>query len=115
MKASSVALLTSMIILTGCAGPGQLLFASPTAVEYLDGNYQTLASCTYKQLGRRYDGLLMTDVRERRAVKIASSQAHWELSFIPEDGSRQTRLEVTSAGGSFPGEHVLALARACAA
>jgi hypothetical protein len=113
MKASSAALLTSMIVLTGCAGPGQLLFASPTAVEYLDGNYQTLASCTYKQLGRRYDGLLITDVRERRAVKIASSDAHWELSFIDEDGGRQTRLEV--AGGSFPGEHVLALARACAA
>ena len=115
MKASSVALLASMVLLTGCAAPGQLLFASPTAVEYLDGDYQTLASCTYKQLGRRYDRLLMTDARERRAVKIASSDAHWELSFIDDDGGRQTRLEVTSAGGSFPGEHVLALARACAA
>ena len=85
------------------------------AVEYLDGNYQTLASCTYRQLGRRYDRLLMTDVRERRAVKIASSEAHWELSFIHEDEGPQTRLEATSADGSLPGEHVLALARACAA
>ena len=116
MKASSVALLTSTIVLGGCAGPARLsFFASPTAVEYLDGNYQTLASCTYQQLGRRYDGLLITDMGERRAVKIASSDAHWELSFIPEDGGRQTRLEATSASGSLPGEHVLALARACAA
>ena len=32
---------------------------------------------------------------------------------VNEDGGRQTRLEVTS--GSFPSEHTLALARACAA
>jgi len=45
----------------------------------------------------------MTDLREQ----------YWELSFVNEDGGRQTRLEVRS--GSFPSEHTLALARACAA
>jgi hypothetical protein len=119
MKATSAALLASTIILAGCAsGPGQLLFESPKIVEYLDGQYQRLASCTLKQLGRYDDQLQMTDLRERRAVKISSiknPRAQWELTFIDEDGGRQTRLEVTSATGTFPSEHMLALARACAA
>jgi len=115
MKATSAAVLASTtIILAGCAsGPGQLLFESPKIVEYLDGQYQRLASCTHKQLGRYDNQLQMTDLRERRAVKITSAQ--WEFTFIDEDGGRQTRLEVTSATGTFPGEHMLALARACAA
>jgi hypothetical protein len=119
MKATSAAVLASTIILAGCAGsPGRLLFESPMIVEYLDGQYQRLASCTYKQLGRYDDQLQTTDLRERRAVKISSiknPQAQWELTFIDEDGGRQTRLEVTSATGTFPSEHMLALARACAA
>ena len=109
--------MTSAIVLVGCAGPGQFL-GSPIAVEYLEGNYQSLASCTYKQLGRRDARLSMTDLRERRAVKISSTKdpgAQWELSFNDEAGGRQTRLEVTSGTGFFPGEHVLALVRACAA
>jgi hypothetical protein len=57
----------------------------------------------------------MTDLRERRAVKIKPLEAPWELSFIDDESGRQTRLEVTSANGTFPGEHTLALARACAA
>ena len=118
MKATA-AVLASTIILIGCAGgPGQLLFESPKIVEYLDGQYQRLASCTLKQLGRYDDQLQTTDLRERRAVKISSiknPQAQWELTFIDEDGGRQTRLEVTSATGTFPSEHMLALARACAA
>lgn len=88
------------------------------AVEHLEGNYERLAACTYRQLGRHHGQLLMTDLRERRSVTVASTRssgAHWELAFINEDGGRQTRLEVTSADGSLPGEHVLALARACAA
>ena len=114
MKATSAAVLASTIILIGCAGgPGQLLFQSPMMVEYLDGQYQRLASCTHKQLGRYDNQLQMTDLRERRAVKITSAQ--WELTFIDEEGGRQTRLEVTSATGTFPSEHMLALARACAA
>jgi hypothetical protein len=114
MKATSAAVLASTIIVAGCAsGPGQLLFESPKIVEYLDGQYQRLASCTYKQLGRYDNQLQTTDLRERRAVKITSAQ--WELTFIDEDGGRQTRLEVTSVTGTFPSEHMLALARACAA
>jgi hypothetical protein len=55
-------------------------------------------------------------LRDRQTVRITLAKApetYWELSFVNEDGGRQTRLEVTS--GSFPGEHTLALARACAA
>jgi hypothetical protein len=118
MKASCVALLTSVIILVGCAGPGQLVFENPIVVDHLDGNYQRLASCTYDQLARQQGQLLMTDLRERRTVTIALTKApetHWELSFVNEDGGRQTRLEVISANGSSPSEHALALARACAA
>jgi hypothetical protein len=118
MKASSVAGLTSMLVLCGCAGAGRLFVGGPVAVEHLEGNYERLAACTYRQLGRHHDQLLLSDQRERRAVKVASTRssgAHWELSFINEDGGRQTRLEVASADDSLPGEHVLALARACAA
>ena len=119
MKATSAAVLASTIILAGCAcGLGPSLFESAKMVEYLDGQYQRLASCTYKQLGRYDDQLQTTDLRDRRAVRISSvknPQAQWEFTFIDEDGGRQTRLEVTSATGTFPGEHLLALARACAA
>src|SRR5262245_51618399 len=113
MKASVGALLTSMIILNGCVGPGP--FESPKMVEYLDGNYRTLASCAHQQLGRQYGQLRMTDLRERRTVTISPPQAQWDVSFTDDDGGRQTRLEVTSANGTLPGEHALALARACAA
>jgi hypothetical protein len=116
MKASSIALLTSMITFIGCAGPGQLLFESPIVVDHLDGNYQRLASCTYEHLARQEAQLSMTDLTDERTIRIALTKApdtHWELSFVNEDGGRQTRLEATSA--SFPSEHALALARACAA
>ena len=118
MKALSMALLTSVIILVGCAGPGQLVFGDPIVVDHLDGSYQHLASCTYEHLARQQGFLSMTDLREQRAIRIGLTkepETHWELSFVDEDGGRQTRLEVTSANGSFPSEHVLALARACAA
>ena len=113
MKASFGALLAWMVILAGCVGPGA--FESPKVLEYLDGNYRTLASCTHQQLARQYGQLRMTDLRERRTVTIGPPQGQWEFSFIDDDGGRQTRLEVTSANGALPGEHALALARACAA
>jgi len=113
MKASFGALLTSMVILGGCIG--RLPFETPKVVEYLDGNYRTLASCTHQQLGRQYGQLRVTDLPERRTVTISPPEAQWEFSFIDDDGGRQTRLEVTSAHGTLPGEHALALARACAA
>jgi len=94
---------------------GRLPFESPKVVEYLDGNYRTLASCTHQRLGRQYGQLRITDLRERRTVTISPPQGQWEFSFIEDDGGRQTRLEVTSPNGALPGEHALALARACAA
>jgi hypothetical protein len=113
MKGRSVALLASLISLVGCAGHGQLLFM---VVDHLEGNYQTLARCTYEHLARQNAQLSMRDLREQETVRIAltkAPQTYWELSFVNEDGGRQTRLELTS--GSFPSEHTLALARACAA
>jgi hypothetical protein len=116
MKALSVALLTSMIILVGCAGSVELLFQNPIVVDHLDGNYQQLASCTYEHLPRQQGQVSMTDLREQSTIRISlikASETGWELSFVNEEGGRQTRLEVTPP--SFPSEHVLALARACAA
>lgn len=107
-------LLTEMTFLVGCVSPGQLFFESPMVVEHLDGNYQRLAFCAYRQLAWREGQLLMTDFHEQRSVRIGG-ETHWELSFIHEDEGRQTRLEVTSANRSFPSEHALALVRACAA
>ena len=99
-----------MVILGGCIG--RLPFETPKVVEYLDGNYRTLASCTYQQLDRQHGQLRVTDLPERRTVTISPPEAQWEFSFIDDDGGRQTRLE---ANGTLPGEHALALARACAA
>jgi hypothetical protein len=116
MKAQPVALLVSMISCVDCAGPAELLLENRIVVDHLDGNYQRLASCTYEHLARHHGQLSMTDLREQGTIRIALNKApetHWVLSFVNEDGGRQTRLEVTSA--SFPSEHALALARACAA
>jgi hypothetical protein len=88
MKASLGALLAWMVILAGCVGPGA--FESPKVLEYLDGNYRTLASCTHQQLARQYGQLRMTDLRERRTVTIGPPQGQWEFSFIDDDGGRQT-------------------------
>ena len=116
MKGRSVALLLSVLSLVGCAGHGGLLFNNAMVVDHLEGNYQTLARCTYEHLARQNAQLSMSDLREQETVRIAltkAPQTYWELSFVNEDGGRQTRLELTS--GSFPSEHTLALARACAA
>ena len=111
-----MALLACMVSLAGCAGPAEVLFNNSIVVDHLDGNYQRLATCTYEHLAPQYAQLSMTDLRERQTVRIALTQApliHWELSFVDEEGGRQTRLESTL--GSYPSEHALALARACAA
>jgi hypothetical protein len=109
--------LISAITLAGCVGAGQF-FATRIAVDHLDGNYARLASCTLEQLARRQPRLDLKDVHEQNTVRIVRTsgpETHWELSFVDEDEGRQTRLEVKSVNGSSPGEHVLALARACAA
>ena len=116
MKALSLALLTSMMILVGCAGSVDLLLQNPIVVDHLDGNYQQLAFCAYEHLPRQQGQVSMTDLREQSTIRISLIKARetgWELSFVNEEGGRQTRLEVTSS--SFPSEHTLALARACAA
>jgi hypothetical protein len=110
------ALLACMLGLAGCAGPAQVLFDNSIVVDHLDGNYQRLASCTYEHLARQQGQVSKTDLREQQTVRIAltkAPQTYWTLSFVNEDGGRQTRLESTA--GSYPSEHALALARACAA
>jgi hypothetical protein len=104
-----------MIGLVGCAGPAGVLFDNSIVVDHLDGNYERLASCTYEHLARQGQ-VSKTDLREQQAVRIAltkAPQTYWTLSFVNEDDGRQTRLESTA--GSYPSEHALALARACAA
>src|SRR4029453_5229277 len=107
MKGPSVALVVAMIGLVGCAGPAELLFKNSIVVDHLEGNYQRLASCTYEHLARQQAQLSMTDLRELKTVRIVLAKAAqtYELSFVNEEGGRQTRLEVTS--GSFPSEHTL--------
>jgi hypothetical protein len=115
-KRSSAALLISVISLVDCAGPAKLLWGDSIVVDHLEGNYERLAACTYEHLNRQQAQLSITNLREQQTIKITLTkppQTYWELSFVNEDGGRQTRLEVTSA--SLPSEHTLALARACAA
>jgi hypothetical protein len=111
-------LLMSIVMLAGCVGAVRLVSQGPMFLENLDGNFRHIATCAYERLPRERGRLLMTDLAEQRIVKIAfarGSEKQWELAFIDEIGGRQTRLEVTSANGSLPGEHELALLRACAA
>ena len=113
---TSLALLACVISLVGCVGPGAGFFSNSIVVDHLDGNYERLASCTYEHLARQQGQVSRTDLREQQTVRIAltnAPQTYWVLSFVNEDGGRQTRLESTS--GSYPSEHALALARACAA
>lgn len=113
---SFLALLISAIILVSCVGSAQF-FGTPIAIDHLEGNYVSLASCTFEQLARRHERLVLMD-REQYVIRIAHTNGlgtQWVLSFVNEDGGRQTRLEVKSMDGSFPSEHALALARACAA
>jgi hypothetical protein len=109
VKPVSLVPLVSAIILVGCVGAGQL-FETRIAVDHLDGKLE--------QLARRQPRLELKDVHEQNIVRIvrtSGTETRWELSFVDEDEGRQTGLEVTSVNGSSPGEHVLALARACAA
>src|SRR5262249_5992049 len=75
MKESSVALLLSLLSLVGCASHGELLFNNAIVVGHLEGNYQTLARCTYEHLARQQAQLSMRDLREQETVKIAFTKA----------------------------------------
>src|SRR5258708_20290112 len=99
MKALPVALLISSIILVGCAGPSQLLFANPIVVDHLDGNYQRLASCTYEHLARLQGQLSITDLHGQPTVRIPLTKApetHWQLSSFHQDTRSHTHPALTS-------------------
>src|SRR5262245_15078880 len=116
-----IALLTPVLTLAGCIGSTLLSSQRSITVESLEGAYLRLASCTYERLNRRDGRVRMADSSDRDSVKIdfdPGSSQHWYLSFINEQPGRLTRLEMTLpriAEGSFPREHALATARACAA
>jgi hypothetical protein len=98
-----VLLVASTAIVAGSASYAQLFFShNPVTLDNLDGNYRTI-------------GLSTTDNPEEGIVRISSNTftERWELSFVKDDGGRQTRLDWT--GGGYPGEFVLSTVRACAA
>jgi hypothetical protein len=115
-----IALLT-LLTLAGCVGSTLLSSQRPITVESLEGNYLRLAMCTYERLNRKDGRLRITNLSDQDSVKIdfdPGSSQHWGLSFINEEPGRLTRVEVTLpriSEGSFPREHALATARACAA
>jgi hypothetical protein len=104
-----------LIALTGAAPAQFFLFQDPVTLDMLDGNYRTIASCTYQQLVRQHKDISRTDLPEEGIVRIGSRTImdRWELSFVNEEKGRHTRLDWTA--GAYPSEHVLSTARACAA
>jgi len=115
-----IALLTPVLTLAGCVGP-TLLSSQRITVESLEGNYLRLALCTFERLNRKDGRLRITNLSDQDSVKIdfdPGSSQHWDLSFINEEPGRLTRVEMTLpriTERSFPREHALATARACAA
>jgi uncharacterized lipoprotein YajG len=112
MNAPPVVLLTSLMMLAGCTSSAQFLFQNPVTLDHLDGNYRTIAACAYQHLARRQSALSRTEPQQG-IIRISSSIERWELSFINDDGGRQTRLDWTAGG--YPSEFVLSTVRACAA
>jgi hypothetical protein len=113
MNALPIILLTSVIMLASSASFAQFFFfQNPVTLDNLDGNYRTIAACAYQRLARRRSGLSRAEPRPG-VIAIASASEQWELSFINDDGGRQTRLDWTAGG--YPSEFVLGTVRACAA
>jgi hypothetical protein len=112
MHAPLIVPLMSLMMLAGCAGSAQFLFQNPVTLDNLEGNYRTIASCAYQRLARRQSGLSRTEPQQG-VVRISSTTDRWELSFVNDDGGRQTRLDWTA--GDYPSEFVLSTVRACAA
>jgi hypothetical protein len=103
------------LALTVASSPGSaqfFFFQNPVTLDNLDGNYRILASCAYQHLAGRLTGLSRTDA-QTGVITLASSREQWELSFVNDEGGRQTQL-VWTAGG-YPREFVLSTIRACAA
>jgi hypothetical protein len=105
--------LLALLPLAGCATPFQAA-GTPVAVEELEGNYRTLAKCTFEQLTRRQYQVRRTDLPDRATVRISAADGTWELSFVNAGGGTLTRTEMKSAGGQAS-DYALTLARACAA
>ena len=112
MNAPPIMLLAAVTMLAGCASSAQFLFQNPVTLDNLDGNYRTIATCAYQRLARRQSGLSRTEPQQG-VIRIASATERWELSFVNDDGGRQTRLDWTAGG--YPSEFVLSTVRACAA
>jgi hypothetical protein len=112
MNAPPALLFMSLMMLAGDAGYAQFFFQNPVTLDNLDGNYRTIASCAYQHLARRQSGLSRTEPQQG-VIRISSATERWELSFVNDEGGRQTRL-VWTAGG-YPSEFVLSTVRACAA
>ena len=119
MNARSILLLTTLATLAN-SSPGSAqfflfqnpFFQNPVTLDNLDGNYRTLAACAYEHLVRTKTGLSRAEPRPG-VIRIASAGERWELSFVNDEGGRQTRLDWTA--GDYPSEFVLGTVRACAA
>jgi len=113
MIAPRAVLLTVVLMLASSAGSAQFfLFPSPVTLDTLDGNYRILAACAYQHLVRHVSGLARSEP-QHGIIRMFSAAEGWELSFVDDEGGRQTRL-VWTAGG-YPREFVLSTVRACAA
>jgi len=118
MNARFILLLTSLMLLASSPCSAQFFFfqnpffQNPVTLDNLDGNYRTVAACAYQHLANRKAGLSRTEPRPG-VIRIASAGERWELSFVNDEGGRQTRLEWTA--GDYPSEFVLGTVRACAA
>jgi hypothetical protein len=113
MHAFLFALIAFLLSIASSPSSAQFFFfQNPVTLDNLDGNYRALAACAYQHLARKLSGLSRTEP-QRGVIKIASSGEQWELSFVNDEGGRQTQL-VWTAGG-YPREFVLSTIRACAA
>ncbi len=114
MKAIRTMLLGLLTLIPAGGASAQWLFQNPVTLDTLDGNYRTIASCAFTRLVRQQSGLSRSE--EQGVIRISAGAGwmkQWELAFVNEEGGRQTRMDWTA--GSYPSEHVLSTARACAA
>jgi hypothetical protein len=106
--------LLALAPLMGCAGGPHVLFETPVVSETLDGDYRTLAACTFQRLARRDAQLQKIVVPDQPVVRISPADGAWVLSFINEEAGRSTRMEMKSPGMPAS-DYALAIARACSA